>query len=151
MKKKLSMKNPVHQEIKQIKLVELLWDFDAVSVNPSAMWDGKSIYPRNETGYAYKKFMSDELVEKFNTGVFIQGSAILKIKYYNPKKIIVQHLPVKQKLKKNEVNPMRNGFVIDTLTSVDIREVVKIGDKVTEIYKGIIYRECFKLSPFREI
>ena len=41
---------PIHQLIKQIKLEELLWDFDATSLYPSAMWDEKSIYPRIETG-----------------------------------------------------------------------------------------------------
>ena len=47
------------------------------------MWDGKSIYPRFETGYAFTEGMKDELVEKFNTQTFNEGSAILKIKYYN--------------------------------------------------------------------
>ena len=46
---------------------------------------------------------------------------------------------------------MRNGFFIDTLTSVDIQEIVKIVGKVIEIYKSVIYRENFKLSPFRRI
>ena len=44
--------------------------------------------------------MNDELVEKLNNQTFTQGSAILKFKYYNPKNLIVQHLPVKEKLKK---------------------------------------------------
>ena len=55
-------------------LVHLLWDFDAVSLYPSAMWDENSIYPRIETGYAYTRDMNNELVEKFNTGNFNQGS-----------------------------------------------------------------------------
>ena len=46
---------------------------------------------------------------------------------------------------------MRNGYIIDYLTSVDIQEIVKIGGKVTEIYEGVIYRENFKVSPFRKI
>ena len=41
---------PRHQLIKQIKLDELLWDFDAVNLYSSAMWDKKSIYPRIQTG-----------------------------------------------------------------------------------------------------
>ena len=83
-----------------MKLDELLWDFDAVSLYPSAMWNENSIYPRIGAGYAYTENMNDELVEKFNTGNFTQGSAILKIKYYHPKKSIVQHLPVQEKEKK---------------------------------------------------
>ena len=46
---------------------------------------------------------------------------------------------------------MRNGHIIDTLTSVDICEVVKIGGKVVEIYAGVSYRENFEISPFRKI
>ena len=46
---------------------------------------------------------------------------------------------------------MRNGYIIDTLTSVDIQEIVKIGGQVIEIYDGVIYRENFKVSPFRKV
>ena len=95
--------------IKRIELNHLLWDFDAVSLYPSAMWDENSIYPRIETGYAYTSNMNDELVNKLSSGNFNQGSAILKIKYYNPRDLIVQHLPVKEKEKKIEINRMRNG------------------------------------------
>ena len=41
---------------------------------------------------------------------------------------------------------MQNGYVIDTLTSVDIQESVKIGGKVIDIY-----RENFKVCPFRKV
>ena len=77
--KKLSQL-PIHQLLKQVKLDELLWDFDAVSLNSSAMWDESSIYPRIETGYAYTKNMNNRLAKKFNTGKFKEGSDILKIK-----------------------------------------------------------------------
>ena len=46
---------------------------------------------------------------------------------------------------------MRNGYIIDTLTSVDIQEIVEIGGKVVGIYEGVIYRENFKISPFRKV
>ena len=46
---------------------------------------------------------------------------------------------------------MRNGYIEDTLTSVDIQEIVKIGGKVFEIYEGVIYRENFKVSPLRKV
>ena len=137
--------------IKRIELIQLLWDFDAVSLYPSAMWNENSIYPRIETGYAFTRDMNDELVEKFNNQTFTQGSAILKIKYYNPRNLIVQHLPIKERLNKIEMNRMRNGYIIDTLTSVDIQEIVKIGGKVIEIYEGVIYRENFKVSSFRKV
>ena len=33
---------------------------------------------------------------------------------------------------------MRNGYIRDTLTPVDIKEIVKIGGKVIEILEGVI-------------
>ena len=141
----------LHKIIKRIELIHLLWDFDAVSLYPSAMWDENSIYPRIETGYSFTKDINDELVEKFNTSNFTKESAILKMKYYNPKNLMVQHLPVKERENKIEINRMRNGYIIDTLTSVDDQEIVKIGGKVIEIYEGVIYQENFKVSPFRKV
>ena len=140
----------MHLLIKRIKLDEIVWGFDAVSLYLSAMWDENSIYPRIETGYAFTRDMSDELVEKFNNGTFTERSAVLRIKYYNPKNLIVQHLPVKELQKKIEINRMRNGYTIDHLTSVDIQEIVKIGGKVIEIYEGVIYRENSKVSPVKK-
>ena len=93
----------------------MLLDFDCVSLYPSAMWDKNSIYPKIETGYAFTRDMNDELVEKFNNQTFTQGSAILKIKYYNPKNLIVQHLPVKEREKKLKNNRMRNGYIVQIL------------------------------------
>ena len=141
----------IHKLLKQIKLIDLLWDSDAVSLYPSAMWDEKSIYPRIETGGAFTRDMKKFLVLKFNNDNFNRGSAILKIKAYNPKNLIVQHIPVKEKEGKIESNRMRNGYITDTLTSVDIQEIVKIGGKVIEIYEDVIYRENFKVSPFRKV
>ena len=140
----------LHKLIKQIELIHLLSDFDAVSLYQSAMWDENSIYPRIETGYAYARDMNDELVVKINTGNFNQGSAILKIKYYNPKNLVVQHLPIKERVNKIEINRMRNGYIVDHLTSVDIQEIFKVGGKVIEI-EGVIYRKKFKVTPFRKV
>ena len=123
------------------KIDELLWDFDAVSVYPSAMWGENSIYPRIETAYVFAEdiYMNDKLVKKFNTQTFNQGSAIFKNTYYNPKNLILQHLPVKQHEKKIVINRMRNGYFIDHLTSVVFQEIVKIRGNVIEIYGGVIY------------
>ena len=115
------------------------------------MSDENSIYPRIETGYAFTRDMNNELVEKVNNQTFTQGSAILKIKYYNPKNLLVQHIAINEKEKKNEINRMRNGYIIDTLTSVDIQEIVKTGGKVIEIYEGVLYRENFRVSPFKKV
>ena len=45
---------------------------------------------------------------------------------------------------------MVNDYVIDTITSVHIRETVKIGGKMIRIYEGVIYRENFKMLHFRK-
>ena len=140
----------LHKIIKQIELIHLLWDFDAVSLHPSAMWDPKSIYPKVETGYAFEKHMNNELVEKYNNQTFTRGSAILKIKYYNPKNLIAQHLPVKEN-ENVEINRKRNGYITQVLLSVDIQEIVKIEGKVIETYEGVIYRESYKVSPFKKV
>ena len=58
---------------------------------------------------------------------------------------------MKKRFKKIKVNWMRNSYIIDTLTSFDIREIVKMGRKVIQIYKGVIYRKNFKMSPFRKV
>ena len=140
----------IHQLIKQLKRNELLWDFDCVSLYPSAMWDKNSLYPKIETGYAFEKHMNNELVEKFNNQTFARGSAILKIKYYNPKNLIAQHLPVKEREKEIEFNRMRNGYITQVLTSVDIQEIVTIGVRVIGIHEGVIYKN-FKANPFEKV
>ena len=123
---------PIPKLSQQLSLNDLLWDFDAVSLYPSTLSDEKSIYLRIETGYAHTKDMNDELLEKFNSGNFTQENAILTIKYYNTKTSIVQHLSVKERVKKMEINRMRSGYIVDVLTSVDIQEIVKIGVKVIQ-------------------
>ena len=45
---------------------------------------------------------------------------------------------------------MRIGYILDTLTSVDIQKIVKIGGKVIQIYEGFIYQENFMISPLRK-
>ena len=115
------------------------------------MWDPKSIDPKVETVYAFKRELNDELVEKFNNQTCTQRSAFLKIKNFNPKNIIVQHLPVKEKEKKNEINRMRSGYITQVLTSVDIQEIVKIGGKSIEIYEGVFCRENFEINPFEKV
>ena len=88
--------------------------------------------------------MKNVYVEAFNNQTFNQHgdeSAVLGIKFYNPPRPIFQHLPVKEKVRKVEVYRMRNGYIFDTLNSVDICAIVKIGGKVIEIYNGVLYRE----------
>ena len=49
------------------------------------------------------------------------------------------------------MNRLRNGYIIDTLTSVDIQETAKNGSEQIRIEEGNIYQENFKISPFRKI
>ena len=145
---------PIHKELSKLDSNKTQMDFDATSPYPGAMWDEKSVYPKIETGFAFKPHMNDIYVEAFNNQTFNEDgdeSAILTNKYYNPPDLILQHLPVEEKVKKIEVNRMRNGYIIDTLTSVDIQEIIKIGGKLVQIYQGVIYRENFKISPFRKV
>ena len=127
-------------------------DFDATSLYPSAMWDKDSVYPKIESRVAFEPHMKKTFA--FNNQTFNQDadkSAILRILYYNPPNLVFQHLPVKEKVKKLEVNRMKNGYIIDILTSVDIHEIVKIGGKVIRIYEGVTYVENFRISPFRKV
>ena len=133
---------------------DVMMDFDATRVYFSPMWDDNSVYPKIEWGFGFKPQMNITYVDALKNQNFIQDgneSAILIIKYYNFPDLIFQHLPVKEKVKIKEVNRMRNGYINDTLTSVDIEEIVKIDGKVIEIYEGVIYIENFKIPPFRKV
>ena len=46
---------------------------------------------------------------------------------------------------------MRIAYIFDTLKFVDIYEIAKMGVKFIKIYEGVVYRENFKISPFRNI
>ena len=70
----------IHKPIQELSLNDLLWDYDAVSVYPSAVRYPESNYPRKKTGYLYTKDMNDELVGSFNNQTFTKGSAFLKNK-----------------------------------------------------------------------
>ena len=139
---------PISEKLKIVNREHLLMAFDATSLYPSSMVDGN--YPKIETGYAFTKVMNDSIVNHFNSGKTEFASAILKIKYYNPKDLVIQHLPVKEEVNKVEVNRLRNGYITDNLTSVDIEEIRKIGGKVIEVYEGLLCRENLKESPFKE-
>ena len=109
--KKLNML-PIHKELSKLNSNKTQMDFDATSLYPSAMWDKNSVYPKIETGFAFKPHMNKTYVEAFNNKNFNEDgdeSAILTIKYHNPPNLIFQHLPVKEKNKKIEVKRMRNG------------------------------------------
>ena len=145
---------PIHREFSRLDSSKTQMDYDATSLYPSAMWDENSVYPKIESGFAFKPHPNDVYVEAFNNKTFNQDgeeSAMLTMKYCNPPNFIFQHLAIKEEVEKIEFNRMRSGYIIDTLTSVVICEIVKLGGKVIEINEGVIYRENFKISPFRKV
>ena len=131
-----------------------MMDFDATSLYPSAVTDEQLVYPKIGTGSAFKPDMNRTYVDAFNNQTFNEDgneSAVLKIKYYNSPNLIFQHISVKEKIKSIETKTMKSGYINDTLTSIDIQEMVKNGEKVIEFYERVVYREKFKISPFQKL
>ena len=96
--KKLN-KLPIHKKLQKLNLNDVMMDFDASSFYPSAMWDENSVYPKIETGFAFKPQIKKTYVDAFNNQNFNEDgdeSAILKINCYIPPNLIFQHLPVKK-------------------------------------------------------
>ena len=144
-------KLPRHEKLQKLNLIYVMMDFDATSLYHSAMWDEKSVYPKIKTGFAFKPQMNKTYVDAFNIQSFNQTgneSTIFKRIFNNPRDLINSSFPVKEKVENIQVNTMRNVYIIDKLTSVDIQKIVKFGGKKIRIYKGVIYRENFKISPF---
>ena len=107
-----------------------------------------------ETGFIQKPNMNDIFKEAFNNQTINQDDnerAILKMKRYNPPNVLFQHFSVEEKVKNLEDNRMRNGQIIDTLKSVDNKEIVKIEGKVIRFFQGVVYRENCKVSPLRKL
>ena len=122
-------KLPIQEQLQKLNLINLMMHFDATSLYASAMNDENSRYPKIETGFAFKPHMNKTYVDAFNNQTFNQDGdeSSLRIENYNPPNLIFQHLPVKQKIKIIEVNRMRNGYIFDTINSinsVDICEIV---------------------------
>ena len=103
--------------------------------------------------------MNDAVCALFNSGRWneLNRSAFLTVKYHNPKNMIFQHLPIKGKIEnpyKNnrleEINRMRNGMIIDTLTSIDIVEIIKYGGIILEVFEGFFCHNL-EFNPYTEI
>ena len=103
--------------------------------------------------------MNESICTLFNSGRWpeLNRSAFLTIKYHNPKDLIFQHLPIKENIEnpyKNnrleEINRMRNGIIIDTLTSVDIVEIVKYGGIILEVFEGFFCHNL-EFNPHTEL
>ena len=85
-----------------------------LSFYPFGMWDQNSIFSKVENGFAIKLDLNEMYVEAFNNRTFNQDgneNAIIRIKFYKPPNLIFQHLLVKEKVYKIEVNRMKNGYI----------------------------------------
>ena len=120
------------KELKYINKDDLLVSYDFNSLHISAQRDINSTWPKIETAYPIGKNIISLICSLFNSGKWnelnrLNRSAFLIVKYHNTENVVFQHLSVKEKTKnpyKNirleETNRMRNGEVLDTLTSGDI-------------------------------
>ena len=86
-------------KFKEFVLTVVLPEFDATSLCSLTMRYEKSVYHKIKTGYAFTPDMNDENVEKNDTWTFTQGSAILKMLYYNPSNLMFQQIPVRENSK----------------------------------------------------
>ena len=132
---------PIHEELSKLDINKNQIVFGATSLYPPAIWDYHSICPEKESGYTFESRLKDICVNDSNVQTFNQDgndSAIIKIKLYNTPSLTFLHLPIKEKVKNRENNRMRIGYITDTLTSVVIQEIGKMGGKLIEFYEGVI-------------
>ena len=89
------------KDLQKISKDDLLVSYYFNSLYPSAQIDKNSTWPKIETSYPYKKYMSDAVCTLFNSGRWneLNRSAFLTIKYHNPANLVSQHLPTKGKIK----------------------------------------------------
>ena len=148
----------ISKDLQKINKDDLLVSYDFNSLYPSAQIDKSSYWPKIEASYPFKKHMNDAICYLFNSGRWneLNRSAFLTIKYHNPENLVFQHLPIKEKInnpyKNNrfeEINRMRNGIIIDTLTSVDIVEIVKCGGVILEVFEGM-FSHNLEFNPYTE-
>ena len=81
--------------------------------------------------------MVDDLVSSFKNQNFTKESANLTKYHYKPEYKILHHFPSEENIEDEEVKKPRNGYKIDTLTSVDIQKIVENGKKGIEICEGV--------------
>ena len=141
--------------------------FDATSLYPSAMVDKDSEYPDAISARAFKKEEEQEFLKLFNSQQFRPRTAILTVLYEYPDNLFFQPIPAKDKInttipdvdeygnvskimKKDDLIRFRNGTIHDTLSSVDIQEIVKAGGRIIKIYEGIVYEKNLEVNPYEK-
>ena len=145
-------------ELQKIYKCDSLVSYDFNSLYPSAQIDINRIWHKIETAYLLEKYMSDAVCSLFDSARWneLNRSAFLTVKYHNPENLVFQHLPIKGKIEnpyKNnrleEINRMKNGITIDTLTSVDVVEIVKYGGLILEVFEGFFCHNQ-EYNPYTE-
>ena len=128
------------------------------SLYPSAKAHKNSKWPKIETAKAIKKEDNDRLCGLFNSGEWrtLNKSVVFRIRYYNAKDILFAQLSVKKqslnenKIRYEEINRFRNGYVTQYLKSVKkkrVESLVTVGSLILEFYGGFIC-ENLELNPF---
>ena len=146
---------PVSKELAVIDKSDLLVSSDYNSLYPSAMAHPDSKWPKIETAKAIEEEDSDRLCELFNKGDWksLNKSGFFKVRYYNSKEIIFQHMSVKENVfndRKNrceEIIRFRNGDITQHVTSLDIEEVFRSGGYIVKILEGFIC-DNLDFNPF---
>jgi hypothetical protein len=142
---------------------DFLMAFDATSLYPSAMWDSASEFPDSTSARAFMAEEEQEILDLFNSQKFRPRTGFFRIKYHYPPDNFLQHLPVKENIRRPcrdtyhskpydktyEVSRFRNGYAEAHLSSVDIQEIVRTGGKIIQIYEGIVYERNLPESPLR--
>ena len=114
-----------------------------------------SKWPKRETIQATKPEDNNRLCEFLNNKKWknLNKSGFFKVKHYNPKDKIFQHMSVKAvvfKDKKNrneQLNRFRNGYIIQHLTIVDFEDVVRTGGNFLEFHERFVC-DNMCLQPF---
>ena len=111
----------VSKTLRRINKHDLLVWCDFNLLHPSVEADKNSAWSAIETSYPFRKYMNDAVFEVLNSGRWeeLNKSACLTVKHRNPENLILQHIPIREKIYKNNklevTNRSRTGIIIDTL------------------------------------
>ena len=148
----------ISKELQNINKDDLLVSYDFNSFNPSAQLDINIIWPKIEKTCPFEKYVSDVVCSLFNSRRWndINVCAFLTVKYHNPENLVFQHLPTKENFKNpyksnrlEEINRMRNDVILDSLTSVDIVEIVNCGVVILDVFEGF-FCHTLEYNPYTE-
>ena len=113
---------------------ESIFTLDFKSLYHTATAPMDSIHPKLQQGLfslmLWMMNMLPELVEQYSVFKRKQDSTanpeLLNTKSHYLENIIVRYVPVKEKVGRPEVNRLTNGSITNTLTAIDIQELVNL-------------------------